>query len=1265
MLSILKKGYDSMIHKSRRAIVSLAGLGLASVTTATADTIVDSSDLEYLGTPQKLRGSIPINAKPTRSGDSLEWINGNGSDLKAVNVNGVGRAPTVKFTSYYSNGSVSVGSGAFIGNSTILSVAHNFIGGRPTRITATIGSNTPVNKNWSPTSGISIDIDPDDIYFVNKQKYEELDGANKETSPYDLAVVKIKVPFQFIVNAAKRQAKPFDLGTYKTLQLVDEAEIDRLNDPNVNITGEHLKIYGYPAASAQDQVYFDPDLEQGRLYEVDTTVNSVGSHDSDIVGKTRIARLKHTTLGGMSGSNVQNEQGKVFGVHQSATPRNPKTDGVPAYEKGWAANEMVLNKHHYKFIKDILKRDTLKGFVTDQADGNRYYFDENGEFVYNTTKVIKDGNRGFRTFRFDAMGVATDEGAANDFGVTPAPNPQPGGNPTAPAPNPQPGGNPPAEQPKVVKTKEKIPFDTEYIDDPNMADGDTQVVQNGEEGEVEIITTTMGNNPPTVVRNTIKPAKNKIVKRGIKVSVRKTEPIQFKTIEVEDDTIPDGTRVVKRPGVLGLREIINTSVPDKPEVPGTGSGRLTFKSDTSVSRRTETKGRSILMVIDSSGSFSGKVGYLRQDIIPVLNSLSDKDEIQFAVYSFNSNDSYKGAVVSKMLNKTDALRLVNSALGGRGNVYSDSEWKNAMDRGGFTEDRINSISQPFEQTFDQFRNKDLTPNIIQWTDEWMDLETIDDSFANYARTNAKTFMSVIYAGPGSRSYSSMRLAGHPNIYVADGPNNHSRDIIEQIKATTTEVVTVGETPTTHIKIGGEGVTVTRAKLTGPTTRDLPITNGRVDFTDKLQDGNYTVEYEATGDGTLTGQVDVDKNIGTPVTTTLRKTPAIRGSDNQTTKVLKEPVDELVHVGTGGEIVDTITEVIPYTTTMVDDEDLAEGLTKVVTEGSPGVRTIKKTYKTVKGKKVGEPTKIESVDTKTMVPKVIHRGVAGETEEVRTEPIPFVTEIIEDETLPEGTDVVTVEGMTGERQFRSTYKTVRGKKVGQPLQVDEYITKHMRTKIIHRGVKGSKTESEVVPVGYATRIVKDPTLLKGERKVVQAGQTGEKTITRTWTTWRKRKIGEPTNVSERITKEPVEEIIHVGTREDVMNVNFAAIANQTVSGPKAVSGMKGQKALFDFFSVAEGARVGESRQYTHLLRMPVNEVAGVEQTKPTVNPVHTMTLPDVYRAKPAGPVAPAGNIRPSALSVLRGTKSTDALMINTEAVQRLFQALKSLSVRRWR
>lgn len=1247
------KGKDDMIHKSRRAIVSLAGLGLAGVTTATADTIVDSSAIEYLGAPQKLRGSSPINAKPLRSGDSLEWINGNGSDLKAVNVNGVGRAPTVKFTSYYSNGSVSVGSGAFIGNSTILSVAHNFIGGRPTRITATIGSNTPVNKNWSPTSGISIDIDPDDIYFVNKQKYEELDSANKETSPYDLAVVKIKVPFQFIVNAAKRQAKPFDLGTYKTLQLVDEAEIDRLNDPNVNITGEHLKIYGYPAASAQDQVYFDPDLEQGRLYEVDTTVNSVGSHDSDIVGKTRIARLKHTTLGGMSGSNVQNAQGKVFGVHQSATPRNPKTDGVPAYEKGWAANEMVLNKHHYKFIKDILKRDTLKGFVTDQADGNRYYFDENGEFVYNTTKVIKDGNRGFRTFRFDAMGVATDEGAANDPGATPAPNPQPGGNPTPPAPNP------PAEQPKVVKTKEKIPFDTEYIDDPNMADGDTQVVQNGEEGEVEITTTTVGNNPPTVVRNTIKPAKNKIIKRGIKVSVRKTEPIQFKTIEVEDDTIPDGTRVVKRHGVLGLREIINTSVPDKPEVPGTGSGRLTFKSDTSVSRRTETKGRSILMVVDGSGSFDNKFDKFKSDMMAVLDSLSDKDEIQFASYTSNSDTSYAGPDMSKVLNKSDAIRLV-SALE-RGDLYSNGAWYKALTK-------LNMLAPhggAFEEVFDEMRNKDLTPNVIQWTDEWFDSEDIDISFATWAKANAKTFMSVLYAGTNSQSYRAMRRVGHPNIYVADGKDNRSRDIIKQIKATTTEVVTVGETPTTHITIGGNGVTVTRAKLTGPTTRDLPITNGRVDFSGKLPDGNYTVEYEATGDGTLTGQADVDKNIGTPVTTTLRKTPAIRGSDNQTTKVLKEPVDEIVHIGTGGEIVETTTEVIPYTTTMVDDEDLAEGLTKVVSEGSPGVRTIKKTYKTIKGKKVGEPTKIESIDTKAMVPKVIHRGVAGETEEVRTEPIPFVTEIIEDETLPEGTDVVTVEGMTGERQFRSTYKTVRGKKVGQPLQVDEYITKHMRTKIIHRGVKGSKTESEVVPVGYATRIVKDPTLLKGERKVVQAGQTGEKTITRTWTTWRKRKIGEPTNMSERITKEPVEEIIHVGTREDMMNVNFAAIANQTVSGPKAVSGMKGQKALFDFFSVAEGARVGESRQYTHLLRMPVNEVAGVEQTKPTVNPVHTMTLPDVYRAKPAGPVAPAGNIRPSALSVLRGTKSTDALMINTEAVQQLYQSLKSLSVRRWR
>ena len=128
---------------------------------------------------------------------------------------------------------------------------------------------------------------------------------------------------------------------------------------------------------------------------------------------------------------------------------------------------------------------------------------------------------------------------------------------------------------------------------------------------------------------------------------------------------------------------------------------------------------------------------------------------------------------------------------------------------------------------------------------------------------------------------------------------------------------------------------------------------------------------------------------------------------------------------------------------------------------------------------------------------------------------------------------------------------------------------------------SETSQEKIP--YATKIVKDSTLLKGERKVTQKGQDGVKDIIRTWILKDKQKSGEP-KVTETIKTEPVDEIINVGTREDLSEMDF----EKTPSG--------GRRVVINFYSVAEGKRVGKTRKYVHLLR-PTNKT--VSQTREKV------------------------------------------------------------------
>lgn len=1240
-----------MIRKSIRKTVTLGGVGLSALIvspSAEAEMIVDAhSDLHddlhipsnlgtFNGKPIKLKGSKPVNFVAPKSGVGLEWVQNKGADLQEVNVNGVGRAPTVKFTMYHEGGGVSVGSGSFVGNSTILSVAHNFLGSKKgtkiSRVTATVGSNREVGNNWEPTSGYTFDIPLTDIHFIDKAGYLKGLEDDSETAPVDISIVRSPIPFQFIVNKLKKEN--VDLGTYKPLDLVEESEINRINAIGTDISGERIRINGYPAANEADQKYFDPKLKQGRLYEINTTIHDVINYSMNpVVGVVRSALLRNSTLGGMSGSSMRNADNKVFGIHQAATPRNDKTDKDPDLSQNWRAYEMLLNQHHYNWIKELMGDQELKGFT--EYEGKRYYFDENGTFFYNTTKAIKDGKKGWRNFKFDETGVATDIGAAEDptkpvvttktekikFKTTYIDDPemmvgeehidQEGEDGEELITSSKVGNAEPTVTKKVTKPvknkiirrgtksvtsrKEKIPFKIEYIDDPELPLGEEHIVQDGEDGEKEITVTTNGDGKSDTVEKIIKEPKKKIIRKGSNNQTRRTEKIPFTTREIDDEDLAEGVRIVQQKGVEGIREFVTTIQAGQKGADGSATNSLNFatKAGTKTATNNETKPLTLVAVIDYSSSYGNKIdGTVAQLRAVIERSLTNSDsKVIFQNYVNNHDSSYStnatGSFSSIAMSKDQALQVLNHL--GRGQKLFAA--LDAVD----PSLRYQGDTREFEAIAEEVAPRDTDISVLQFTDEWVDNEDIDESFAAWAKRRAKTFMSVVNPkgrqGQGEPiSIRSMKRVGHPNIYDLTGKSDTVAidEIVRPFSETgTTKVTTVkGEDQTAHIQIGGNGVTVTKATLDG---KDLPIVDGKVDVTKKLPDGNHKVEYEAIGDGTLNGKVDVDGKEADKKTDTLKRVADIPGSSNTTDKILREPVEEIIRV-----------------------------------------------------------------------------GVAGEKVDVRKEPIPFLTEIVEDENLPDGEERVTVEGMVGEREFRTTYKTVRGKVVGQPIRVDEFIVKHMRTKIVHRGVKGSVTETEHVKIPYTTKIVKDPTMLKGERKVVQVGKDGNRDVTSTWTTWRKRKIGDP-QVSEAITTPMVEEIIHVGTREDIMEVNYDFLSYNKVTGDKSVDGMRGSRALFDFYSLAEGKRVGESRSTMHLLRMPVNEVAGNKsEKKPAVSIRRTFTLPSEYVSKPRSVVEPySGTIKPSALSILRRTHQQAALELTTnEVISRLYGSLKSLSIKRW-
>ena len=253
-------------------------------------------------------------------------------------------------------------------------------------------------------------------------------------------------------------------------------------------------------------------------------------------------------------------------------------------------------------------------------------------------------------------------------------------------------------------------------------------------------------------------------------------------------------------------------------------------------------------------------------------------------------------VASRLLSKDEALKLIDKLLAvnapseknptytnysayfeGIADTFGELRYKdNTAEK-----DQLGHTSVPFEDIITKLAPKDKTISVIQYTDGWMNgrdsvgrftpgtEEEIDVTFAEWAKKKAKTFMSVINRNQvttedtnSDQSLTQMRAVGHPNIYDLTGKDKavYEPEIIKQFLETATEKVTSkkGEDQTAKITLGGDGVTVTKAVLKGGSVnKPLTIKDGKVDVSEKLPDGTYTVEFEATGNGALKYQIAVD------------------------------------------------------------------------------------------------------------------------------------------------------------------------------------------------------------------------------------------------------------------------------------------------------------------------------------------------------------------------------------------------------------------------
>lgn len=382
-------------------------------------------------------------------------------------------------------------------------------------------------------------------------------------------------------------------------------------------------------------------------------------------------------------------------------------------------------------------------------------------------------------------------------------------------------------------------------------------------------------------------------------------------------------------------------------VEGKASGTLSVTTKAPVTTNTENQIEPLttVHVYDYSSSYAGKVKdslRLSKKIIEANKNPDSKHILQLYPDNYGQTSyhaSTKKAVTdstglsSTLLTKQEALEIIDKLLKINAPSEKDPTYQNygqyfqglanAMGAHRYVKDSPNTSNAGgnpvssltgtitttnenpgFEEVVEELTKPSDTVSVIQYTDGWVDKgkpEEMDRSFATWAKKRAKTFMSVVNRNQvtdndtnSNRSIEQMKELGHPNIYDMTGkdPKVVDTEVIKQFMETATVQVksTKGEDQLVTVSITGtKTAKVTKATLKGATNKDLPIKDGKVEFSEKLPDGTWTVDYELSGDGDVTVTATVAGKVVVKETKNLKEVKGAEGTSATKTDNIKELV----------------------------------------------------------------------------------------------------------------------------------------------------------------------------------------------------------------------------------------------------------------------------------------------------------------------------------------------------------------------------------------
>lgn len=348
---------------------------------------------------------------------------------------------------------------------------------------------------------------------------------------------------------------------------------------------------------------------------------------------------------------------------------------------------------------------------------------------------------------------------------------------------------------------------------------------------------------------------------------------------------------------------------------------------------------------------------------------------------------------------------------------------------------------------------------------------------------------------------------------------------------------------------------------------LPTTNIAIDNYEFV---GYILEKDTDGyQETAVPPVDVAQKPSAPVVETT--VPKI---EQRVLSVNEEKPQAKVDVS-----VDVRTEILPFETITVQDATRYQHETLVAAEGQAGEREITTTTRTINGEVINVTetaqdivspvnrvvvigTKAEEYSVPTTAPTVVdEEAEIVETQDVRTEVLPFDSVTVEDATRYQHETLVVAEGQTGEREITTITRTINGevvevvesvRDISAPVnRVTVIGTKAEEVKVPDTAPRVEDEEAEIVetrqtrtePIPFEETTVEDSTRFRHEQPIVKEGQAGEREIT-TITRTIKGVVIETTELTREITP-AIDKVTIIGTKAEEIKVPDTAPVDEDV------------------------------------------------------------------------------------------------------------------------